>query len=40
MYRRTGTKVDGLIVLQVDDFLGVGTAGFLYEEGKASKKFR
>lgn len=40
LYRRTGTVLDGVIVLQVDDSLGVGSTGFLDEEGQESKPFR
>lgn len=35
LYRRTGSKLEGVIVRQVDDSLGIGTTTFLDEEGHA-----
>lgn len=40
LYRRTGQKLEGIIVLQVDDSLGAGMETFLNEESQASKAFR
>lgn len=37
--RRTNDNLDGLILLQVDDSLGLGTNQFLDEEEQASKEF-
>lgn len=40
MIRRTGGRLDGLVLLQVDDSLGLGTELLLEKEGEASKMFR
>lgn len=38
-YTKENDKVDGLIILQVDDSLGMGTPRFLEEEEEAFKTF-